>query len=226
MESKLDPAMRIKITKDGPYQVFGGIPLIELCLLYDEQGLSTGYRETRRYQTPRFYELCRCGESGNKPFCDQSHELFGFDGTEAAGNTPYMDRIEPPTVGPEITLLDVVKYCASARFCDRNGGAWDRTRASDDPESKAIATEIVFNCPAGRLALLNKQGQPVEPVFEPSIAVIFDDYKGKIGPIWVRGGIPIESSDGAFYEIRNRVTLCRCGQSKNKPFCDGTHVDL
>ena len=32
------------------------------------------------------------------------------------------------------------------------------------------------------------------------------------------------SADGFEYEVRNRVTLCRCGQSQNKPFCDGTHA--
>ncbi|UCF09264.1 MAG: CDGSH iron-sulfur domain-containing protein, partial [Thermoplasmata archaeon] len=45
------------------------------------------------------------------------------------------------------------------------------------------------------------------------------------GPIWVRGRIPIESADGHIYEIRNRVTLCRCGWSSNKPFCDSSHLD-
>ena len=45
------------------------------------------------------------------------------------------------------------------------------------------------------------------------------------GPIWVRGGITVESADGREYEVRNRVTLCRCGQSSNKPFCDGSHVE-
>jgi len=44
--------------------------------------------------------------------------------------------------------------------------------------------------------------------------------------IWVKGGIPIQSSKGFVYEIRNRVTLCRCGKSANKPFCDGTHVKI
>jgi CDGSH-type Zn-finger protein len=43
-------------------------------------------------------------------------------------------------------------------------------------------------------------------------------------PIWVRGGICIESADGTPYEVRNRVTLCRCGASANKPFCDGQHA--
>ena len=45
------------------------------------------------------------------------------------------------------------------------------------------------------------------------------------GPIYVRGGIPIASLDGTPYEVRNRVALCRCGASQNKPFCDGSHVD-
>jgi CDGSH-type Zn-finger protein len=44
------------------------------------------------------------------------------------------------------------------------------------------------------------------------------------GPIWVRGGIEIESAEGHAYQVRNRVTLCRCGKSQNKPFCDGSHV--
>ncbi|MEO5901562.1 MAG: CDGSH iron-sulfur domain-containing protein [Ilumatobacteraceae bacterium] len=46
------------------------------------------------------------------------------------------------------------------------------------------------------------------------------------GPIWVRGGIPISSSDGRAYEVRNRVTLCRCGASTNKPFCDASHAPI
>jgi len=44
------------------------------------------------------------------------------------------------------------------------------------------------------------------------------------GPIWVKGGVPVESADASVFENRNRVTLCRCGGSKNKPFCDGTHL--
>ena len=45
----------------------------------------------------------------------------------------------------------------------------------------------------------------------------------KDGPIYVSGGIRVESFDGRGYEIRNRQTLCRCGGSKNKPFCDCSH---
>jgi CDGSH-type Zn-finger protein len=46
------------------------------------------------------------------------------------------------------------------------------------------------------------------------------------GPIWVRGGLPVTGADGREYEVRNRMTLCRCGASTNKPFCDGSHVSI
>jgi CDGSH-type Zn-finger protein len=64
----------------------------------------------------------------------------------------------------------------------------------------------------------------MEPDFEPSMWVVKDTQAGKMGPLWVRGGIPIESADNQTYEVRNRVTLCRCGKSLNKPFCDGSHL--
>ena len=43
------------------------------------------------------------------------------------------------------------------------------------------------------------------------------------GPYQLRGRIAVTSSRGHAYEVRNRQTLCRCGGSSNKPFCDGTH---
>jgi choline dehydrogenase-like flavoprotein len=57
------------------------------------------------------------------------------------------------------------------------------------------------------------------------IALVKDPQEGVQGPIWVRGGIPIESVNGTIYEIRNRIALCRCGKSSNKPFCDGGHCN-
>ena len=77
---------------------------------------------------------------------------------------------------------------------------------------------------SGRLLVWDKDGNPIEPELEPSIELVEDPSKGVSGPLWVRGGIPIESADGTTYEIRNRITLCRCGKSENKPFCDGIHL--
>ena len=64
-------------------------------------------------------------------------------------------------------------------------------------------------------------GLPIEPELEPSLGLIEDTEKKVSGPIWVRGGIPVVSAEGTTYEIRNRLTLCRCGRSANKSFCDG-----
>ena len=217
--------MRIKVSKNGPYLVTGGIPLTEQTLIPDADGYSVGYRESKKYPAQENYDLCRCGHSSDKPFCDMTHLDIGFDGTETASREPYLNQAKERTVGPELELTDAQALCASARFCDRAGGVWDNTRQSDDPEAKRIAIEEVGFCPAGRLVIWNKEGNAIEPEFEPSIALIQDPVAGVIGPIWVRGGIPVEADDGTIYEIRNRVTLCRCGKSSHKPFCDGCHVD-
>ena len=216
---------KIKVTIDGPYRVTGGVPLIDMSLIPDEQGLSTHWEEGKRYPIQESYELCRCGHSKDKPFCDGTHcELF-LDMDETASRDPVIAHAEPVTEGPEFDLIDIPMLCASARFCDRAGGVWDNTRAADDPEAKKIAIQEVFDCPAGRLLLRDKNGQLIEPQLEPSIGVVYDPTIHNIGPLWVRGGIPIEATDGYTYEIRNRVTLCRCGKSTNKPFCDGKHCD-
>ncbi len=215
--------MRIIVCEDGPFLVKGGIPLVDQFLVPDESGLSVGWRQGKTYPTKDEYELCRCGGSKSKPFCDCTHLEIFFDGTETASRKPFLEQAEPRTVGPELELIDVPVLCASARFCDRLGGAWDNTRQSDRPEARKIAIQEVGDCPAGRLVLKDKSGNDIEPRFEPSIGLVVDPVLDVLGPIWVRGGILIEAADGTTYEVRNRVTLCRCGKSTNKPFCDGKH---
>jgi len=221
----VQPTMKIKITLDGPYCVTGGVPLHEEILVPDQDGLSVGWRKGKIYPLQQEYELCRCGNSKNAPYCDGTHNSVNFDGTETANRKPVLLQAEPVTTGPQMDLIDVPVLCALARFCDRAGGAWDNTRHADDPESKKIALQEVGDCPAGRLILRDKNGNLIEPKFSPSIGVVIDPVEAVTGPLWVRGGIPVEAADGTIYEVRNRVTLCRCGRSNNKPFCDGKHVE-
>jgi CDGSH-type Zn-finger protein len=216
---------KIKICEDGPYVVSARIPLTDQIMVPDEAGLSVAWRQGKDYPTQGEYELCRCGHSKNKPFCDGTHNEILFDGAETAKRTSFISQAEPITVGPEMDLIDVPALCALARFCDRAGGVWDNTRQSDDPEARKIALQEVADCPAGRLVLRDRQGNDLEPRLEPSIGLVIDPVLNVLGPLWVRGGIPIESADGRVYEIRNRVTLCRCGKSTNKPFCDGKHEE-
>ncbi len=97
----------------------------------------------------------------------------------------------------------------------------------DDPEAAGLAVREAGLCPSGRLVAWDRYTkEPIEPDLEPSIGLVQDPAQGVSGPLWVRGGIPVYSADGYRYETRNRVTLCRCGASENKPFCDGSHAAI
>lgn len=220
-----DNSMKITVTKNGPYIVTGKVPLISSEICNDEEGNCRSWREIKRYPLRERYALCRCGHSENKPFCDGTHTKIHFDGTETGDHKPFNEGINVIR-GPVLTLHDNVHFCVHAGFCMRAGGTWKLVRKSNDPEARDTAIEEVCNCPSGRLVIIdNATGKKIEPELEKSIVVVEFPSKGEQGPLWVRGGIPIESADGRQYEIRNRVTLCRCGKSKNKPFCDGSHVE-
>ena len=218
-----DQPPAIRILKDGPYVVPAGIPLVRKTIARDDEtGFPTGWHDEERYTPSGAYSLCRCGQSKNKPFCDGTHQTVGFDGTETDDKTPYRGRARV-LHGPGLDLADARVYCAAARFCDRLEGVWSLLRRADDPEIRKVIKEQVKNCPSGRLALLDKEGNLLEPAYEPETVIVEDPHEEMDGPIWVRGGIPVQSSDGTMYEVRNRVALCRCGKSQNKPFCDGSH---
>jgi CDGSH-type Zn-finger protein len=210
--------------QDGPYLVTGGVPLVRLEIVTNAQGESVSWREVERFEVSGTYRLCRCGQSHTKPFCDSSHITTGFDGTETADRDAYFD-VAANIDGPGVRLHDARRFCSEARFCDRAGGLWNLVQECDNAETRALAEEEAMLCPSGRYVICDAQTQEArEPEYEPSIAIVEDPSLGVSGPLWVRGGIPVVSADGAPYEVRNRVTLCRCGQSSNKPFCDGSHL--
>lgn len=217
---------KIKIEKNGPYCVPGNIPLEKEFVVPDKNNDPLNWKKGEKYSTKGEYYLCRCGKSSNKPFCDHTHQKIEFDGTETASKETYEKQAEK-NIGPGMDLMDAPSLCARARFCHRQGGTWDLTMKSDNSEAKKIAIEEACNCSSGRLTAIDKKtGKPIEPEFIPSVSVT-EDVPAKVsGPLWVKGGIPIESSDGSTYEIRNRQTICRCGKSCNKPFCDGSHIDI
>lgn len=213
----------VAVAKNGPYLVYGEIPVSEQTIIADKDGTAIEWRKGKKYPPQKVVALCRCGQSSNKPFCDGTHKKINFDGTETASFEPCLDRAQEID-GPTLKLADVVDLCASARFCHRAGGIWNLIPKSENPEAKKIAIEETHDCPSGRLNLQDNQTKDmIEEKFEPSIGIIEDPQNGVGGPIWLRGGIPVKSANGKTYEVRNRMTLCRCGKSKNKPFCDSSH---
>jgi CDGSH-type Zn-finger protein len=220
-----EPEMTIRITENGPYVVEGSVPLSRQTIVTDDAGDSVEWAQGEQFETRASYNLCRCGQSGTKPFCDGSHLRVGFDGTETANRSPYAEQARTFR-GPTLNMTDEPALCASGRFCDPNGDAWHLVK-KDGEAAALLTTRQASLCPSGRIIAWDKGTNVAnEPRFEPSVGLIEDPSQGVAGPIWVRGGIPITGADGETYEVRNRVTLCRCGASENKPFCDGSHVTI
>ncbi len=223
MTEDLKKKRRIKVTKDGPYIVCGCLPLTRDYVVIGVDGEPAGWEKGPAYPERATYALCRCGQSQNKPFCDGNHTRAAFDGTETCGRGAYLKDAEK-TMGPGVDLTWSAEFCAAARFCHRGEEAWGYAERSDDPEAREEAVRQACDCPSGSLVAWDKAtGAAIEPELEPSISLIENPGDGTVGPIWVKGGITIEAADGFEYETRNRVTLCRCGKSSKKPFCDGSH---
>jgi CDGSH-type Zn-finger protein len=223
-EKKTKPGVRVVVTKDGPYLVSGGVPLAKQTIVSDSQGGSESWQQGKSYPPQQTYALCRCGTSKNKPFCDGSHKQVHFDGRETASREPYVKQAQVMG-GPGMLLTDVQELCAFARFCDTHGQVWNQVAHTNRAEVRATVLRQVGNCPSGRLVAWEKDKEDaLEPELPVSIGLIEDPQQQCSGPLWLRGGIPVVSADGFEYEVRNRVTLCRCGQSQNKPFCDGSHA--
>jgi len=215
---------KVVVCKNGPYLVSGAVPLARQTIVADAEGGSHEWKESDAFPAQESYALCRCGRSGNKPFCDSTHKRIGFDGTETASREPYRAQAQLME-GPALALTDAESLCAFARFCDPNGTVWNQVEHTDQAKVRALFIRQVNDCPSGRLVAWDRQsGKPIEHPLPVSIGVVEDPVEGVGGPLWLRGGIPVTAADGFTYEVRNRVTLCRCGASKNKPFCDGSHA--
>lgn len=209
---------KIKVTKNGPYMVYGRTPLYDENFKIDAMGKPKAWEKGKTYNPDEIYLLCRCGKSSSMPFCSGNH-TSGFDGTETAVNEPYETSCKRHEGCDGVVLLEKPILCTGAGYCH----AGKKIEANIKKEKNLeTAKQQTFDCPGGSLTLVIN-GELIEPELNREIAITTD--QGRYGPIWVKGGIPVISGSGEQYEIRNRVALCRCGKSKNKPFCDAAHLD-
>ena len=221
-----EPSLYIKVTQNGPYLVFGDVDIQQHIIQPNQEGHPWEYLKGEKYKSAHQpCALCRCGQSKKKPFCDGTHKKVDFDGTEMAPRENIMEKATAYK-GPHYTLYDNELYCAFARFCDAFGQIWNLVREGR-LETDELAVRETGHCCAGRLMIQNNEtGEMIEPKLEKSIGVIEDPLFRTSGPLYIKGGIQVVAEDGTLYEIRNRQTLCRCGASQNKPFCDGTHASM
>jgi CDGSH-type Zn-finger protein len=85
-----------------------------------------------------------------------------------------------------------------------------------DATSVDALVEIAHVCPSGAIRYQRKDGKPDEAAPEVNLLAIREG-----GPYAVRADLRLNGQSGSY-----RATLCRCGASKNKPFCDGSHHEV
>lgn len=224
---------KIRISMDGPYELHGGIDVDIASIGANAEGDSIAWVHGRKFEKkdepaanrdaePTY--LCRCGHSKTKPFCDGTHDDAEFCGHEHANRAPYVEaaQVQP---GEAVNLLDDPSLCVGARFCDVGATAWRYAQRSGDPKNLQMAVEEACKCPSGRLTIMEQDGTLIEPKLDAKVSAVQDPVNNCRGPLWVQGGIEVEGANGEKYETRNRVTLCRCGESANQPYCDGSHYN-
>ena len=221
---------KIVVTEDGPYMVHGRVPLVEKTQVVSEHGEPLTWKSGEVCETPETYELCRCGQTKFPPFCDVTHALIDFDGTETADTRLTAERQVTYEGGTGIVVKRDMPLCMESGFCgNRITNVEEMVPHTGDTQVRAQVMAMIERCPSGSYTYaLEGDEDDIEPDLRQQIAVTTEiTSEGPIaGPLWVTGNIRIERADGQPLETRNRVTLCCCGQSKIKPLCDGTHREM
>lgn len=197
----------IEVTKNGPYIVRG------LKTLRNSRGIFI--------ETEPVIALCRCGRSSNMPFCDGSHLKTGFSGDKMDDRVP--DRMETFR-GKNITIHSNRGVCCHVAHCVellpevfRKG---KQPRIDPDAAKPEEIAKLIRMCPSGALSYTMDNKLHKDYPHEPEIFI------SKNGAYHVVGRIRLEDPDGSKPETEDHYTLCRCGASRNKPFCDGSHFEI
>ena len=121
--------------------------------------------------------------------------------------------------GRKVIIRFEAKKCVHSRNCvlgrpdvfvPNVAGEWIHADAASPEDVAALAA----NCPSGAITYERLDGGPNEA--PPVVNVV---HIRENGPLAIHAPLTIGGMKGGF-----RATLCRCGASKNKPFCDGSHV--
>ncbi|GJQ62735.1 MAG: hypothetical protein SCALA702_17880 [Melioribacteraceae bacterium] len=195
---------KIKLTplKDGP------LLLVNAEFIFGKNGEKIEAKEKSF--------LCRCGASSNKPFCDGTHNKTGYSSDrEQTRSNDYYKTYE----GKEIIINDNRTICSHAAVCvSKLAEVFDvenRPWINADGATAEKIKEVIKKCPSGALTFVEKDKVVTE--WSENETVSFE----KNGPYLFQGGIEIENDPQP--PVNDHYVICRCGKSKNKPYCDGNH---
>jgi len=164
--------------------------------------------------------FCKCGSTKKSPWCDGSHLQASFK-TEKEPNR----RIDAyrPYKGDNITILYNTGICCHDGSCTRLlPNVFNPDRKPWILPNEASVEEIIHaikTCPSGALRYCISSGDCETISCEPTVRV------HQNGPLECIGEIDLQDEQGSCPRCENHYTLCRCGKSKNVPFCDGEHYN-
>jgi len=213
MESKQNkPKPQIVPTPNGPYFLFDTAPL-PVGNLQNSKG--------EGYSRVPYNALCRCGGSKNKPFCDGTHMTNNFSGEKEPDRQP--DKRDN-YAGKKITIHDNRGICAHSGICSDGLPSVFKLRTEPwiypDAADVESIMETIRKCPSGALSYSIDGVEYHQRERDPMVTVTKD------GPYAVTGSIELMGQTWGEGASSEHYTLCRCGGSKNKPFCSGRHWDI
>lgn len=204
---------KILCLPNGPYYLLNSQERKAVDNLQNSKG--------EKYSTIMGIALCRCGGSKNKPFCDGTHGIIGFRSNKESDE----DRNKRKNyIGKKITIHDNRGICSHAGYCVRNLSKIFRLneRPWIDPDAAGVDEIIaaVKKCPSGALSYSTDGLEHNDQDRNPMVTV------SRNGPYYVTGGIELIGETFGEGASKEHYALCRCGASKNKPFCDGMHLEI
>jgi CDGSH-type Zn-finger protein len=210
---------KILLLPNGPYYLLNDMEPKVVENLQNSEG--------QPLSTLRGVALCRCGASKNKPFCDGTHGTIGFSSeNKTQDNSSIIKDKRKNYVGKEITIHDNRKICSHAAECVNNLPSVfkfnTRPWINPDAADKQQIINTIKKCPSGALGYSIDDIEYKEQERMSLVTV------SKDGPYTITGVIDLIGDNIQFAEgfSKEHYTLCRCGASNNKPFCDGMHITI
>ncbi|WP_420319944.1 (4Fe-4S)-binding protein [Flagellimonas sp.] len=136
-----------------------------------------------------------------------------------------MTEIKKEYTNGELTIVWKPKKCIHAAECvkalpkvyDPNRKPWIIAEGAD---TQALKNQI-NKCPSGALSYyMNGEENQEELSLETKVEVLEN------GPLLVYGTLNVKDKDGKSERKNKTTAFCRCGASNNKPYCDGSHIQV
>ncbi len=163
--------------------------------------------------------LCRCGRTSSQPFCDGTHAKVGF-----SSQNELEDEIIQEYQAEKIKVTFNRSICAGAAACVRGFPQIYKSASVDwiNPDGGSVDDVInsIKACPSGALSYEIDSHKILESYEIEKFEII------KNGPINIKGKVELKNVEWSSFANKEKFTLCRCGASKNKPFCDYSHASL